>query len=991
MTITVTTVLAATAALFVGRARATADVRLDERNTVVPTSGTAGSRDTGGSARSSLGLAMRLQLVLAFVAFTIVLVAGLGYAGLVVFEHRVIALYEDRVVPLRELKSVSDRHAINIVDAVHKVAAGRFTPAHGEEVLTAALADIDLEWQRYAATPSAAKDPQLLAESAPLLERARRATETARDFMARGDLVALEAFRKDEMYPDIDPLTAHLRLLVDVQLRETDALVRVAQHELRRARAGSTIALVLAGALAMAVGVQFSRRLGSSLYTIEPVVRAAAQGDLSRRVALAGNDELARMAADIDLMITNLEASRRVVDAHATALERSEHEARTANAAKSVFLSSMSHELRSPLHVILGYTQLLEREGAGSGKDAEELRQIMKAGNHLLGLIDDVLSISKIEAGALALRPRVFSSAELLRNVTDILGPSARAKGLELEVVATPAVPTHLQADDRKLAQVLVNLLGNGIKFTAKGYVRARVDYADGKLFCNITDTGPGISAQEQETLFKAFHQGAAGRASTEGTGLGLYISQSLVGLMGGNIRVQSTPGQGTEFFLSLLAPAATAQPAELRDYGRARLPTDRPVEPMLVVDDRGTNRDVLARLLRSLGAEVVEASTGEEALALSAEATFSVVWMDLRMPGMGGLEALARLRARDAQQGRQRTRVVSITASVIEFDRDAALAAGFDELVSKPFLAETVCRVVESILGVTLDPGPAPTLPVLRNSRLGGEGPASPVSAPMVHRARVLVVDDSGINAKLASEVLSSVGHQVNIALDGQSAIAEATRRSYDVVLLDCLMPGMDGYETARRLRDLERQGKLASRRPLTLIALTASAAHGDRERALEAGMDDHLPKPCEASALREVVASHFRETRAPRPDISQAPAARRLDLSRGRARLGGDDGILGRAVRRFLSLAPDTWELVRAGVRGRDATKVRFAAHRLSGQAATFDAMLLIEAVEAITEAAEGAQWTAADERVIQGDGELNAVLRELRVEADRNDAVG
>ena len=659
---------------------------------------------TGGGERYAVSLAGRLQAALAFVAFLVVLVAGLGYAGLVELEHRVLALYEDRVVPLRELKSVSDRHAIDIVDAVHKVAAGRFTPAHGRDVLTFALSDIDAEWRRYSATPGATADPELLAETAPLLARAKRATEAARDIMAQGDLVALEAFRTGDMYPEIDPLTARLGTLVEVQLRETDALVRVAQHDLRAARRATTLALVLTGALAVAIGILSSRRLGSSLRAIEPVVRAAAGGDLSRRVGLAGTDELARMAGDIDRMITNLEESRRVVEARGAALEASEREARTANAAKSVFLSSMSHELRTPLNVILGYTQLLIRERARSGEGTDELGRIMKAGNHLLGLIDDVLAISKIEAGALVLRPRVFSTEELLRNIEDIFAPSARAKGLALEITASPAVPLQLEADDRKLVQVLVNLLGNAIKFTSRGSVRALVDYANGYLQVAVADTGPGISVEEQACLFQAFGQGSAGTASAEGTGLGLYISQSLARLMGGEIRVRSKLGQGAKFTVSVLAPPAVAVKAEARQYANARLPPGPALAPMLVVDDRGSNRDVLARLLRSLGVSVLEASSGEDAITLFAETTFSLVWMDIRMPGIGGIDALVGIRAFEQEQRQPRTHVVAITASVIEFDREAARASGFDELVTKPFLDETVFRVVESVLGLTLE-----------------------------------------------------------------------------------------------------------------------------------------------------------------------------------------------------------------------------------------------------------------------------------------------
>ncbi len=653
----------------------------------------------------ALGLGTKLQLVLALVAASVVLVAMLGYVRLIDFEHGMIDLYERRVVPLRELKSVSDRHAIDVVDTVHKVSAGRMLAADGEQILATALVAIDLAWQKYTASRTTPDDLALIAQTAPLLAEARDAVTHARALMHDNDLEGLEQLRKGPMYRKIEPLTRRLSELVDVQVRATDTLVRSANLKLRAARRTTTLALLLTAGLALVVAFVFSRRLAASVGAIGKVVRAAATGDLTQRVSLAGGDELADMAADIDEMVRSLDASRQNIEAHAHALEVSERAARMANSAKSAFLSSMSHELRTPLNVVLGYTQLMLREPKRHAEEQRELRSIMEAGNHLLTLIDDVLSISKIETGQLSLRPATFAPRKLLAAIVTMLSLRASAKQLAIESACTATVPEHVEGDESKLRQVVVNLLGNAIKFTATGRVSVTMDYqGNDRLQISVSDTGPGIAAAEQARLFESFFQGQHGQASAEGTGLGLYISQSLVRLMGGAIQVRSQPGEGTEFSFSVLAPARGVPATSGRSYGFARLPAGITIAPMLVVDDRETNRDVLTRLLRRLGAEVIEAKNGAEALARWSEQAFSLVWMDLQMPTVDGLTALAQLRAQETDAGRTRTRVVAITASVIDFDREAALRAGFDDLVGKPFLDETVYRTVEVLLGIALE-----------------------------------------------------------------------------------------------------------------------------------------------------------------------------------------------------------------------------------------------------------------------------------------------
>ncbi len=524
------------------------------------------------------GLGKRLQALLAVVAASIVAVGAVGYVRTVSIEER-ISYLDGRVSPLRELKAVSDLHAIDVVDTVHKVVFGRFTPAEGAKRLAAAALEIDQVWQAYTHGPLTAEDQRHVHETAPLMLAARSAIDEARDAMLRDDVVALDDFRRNRMYQAIDPLTAQLNELAQHQVQEVDLVARVAQRDLTTSRNVSTAALALAGLLALFVGFRFSRRLASSLSAMQAVVRSAASGDHAARASLEGDDELAAMAADIDAMNESLEQARREIEAHATVLAASEKKAREANIAKSIFLSSMSHELRTPLNVILGHAQLLLR-AQPSATQKRQLTSITEAGGHLLQLIDDVLSLSKVEAGTMELYPRPFSPAQLVRRVANLLAFQATAKGLALDVRCDASVPERVLGDEGKLRQVLVNLLGNAIKFTRAGTVSVAVGYPEGKLDVRVTDTGPGISEEERACLFETFYQGSAGRASATGTGLGLHISQTLVRLMGGDIRVESTVGAGSTFSFAVALPCAPdvsesgAVDAKVMD-GRLREPRD--------------------------------------------------------------------------------------------------------------------------------------------------------------------------------------------------------------------------------------------------------------------------------------------------------------------------------------------------------------------------------------------------------------------------------
>ena len=382
-----------------------------------------------------------------------------------------------------------------------------------------------------------------------------------------------------------------------------------------------------------------------------------------------------------------------------------------ANLAKSDFLASMSHELRTPLNSILGFTQIMSRDTALPGSHQQHLEIISRAGEHLLDLIGDVLDMSKIESGRTTLNPTNCDLYRLLDNLHEMLQLKAVTKGLQLFFECEENVPQYARIDAGKLRQVLINLLGNAIKFTETGCVTLRVRGVDdspsnsqtptsGRLYFEVEDTGAGIAPEEISRLFTPFGQTETGRNSGTGTGLGLAIAQNFVGLMGGEIRATSTVGQGTKFTFDIamesVPPSAVSAPPQMR---RAiALAPDLPQYRILVADDRPEARLVLVELLTSLGFSVREAQNGREAVELHSSYKPHLIIMDMQMPVMDGLEATQRIKDRSQEPA---TAIVALTASSFDDDRQAILAAGCDDCLNKPFREGVLLETIARHLGV--------------------------------------------------------------------------------------------------------------------------------------------------------------------------------------------------------------------------------------------------------------------------------------------------
>jgi PAS domain S-box-containing protein len=396
------------------------------------------------------------------------------------------------------------------------------------------------------------------------------------------------------------------------------------------------------------------------------------------------------------------------------ALVAAKEAAEVANQAKSTFLANMTHELRTPMNAILGFAQVLDRDPNTTPAQRENLQIILRSGDHLLNLLNSVLDLSKIEAGAITLEPVACDLPALLASVRGMLQQRASVKGLRLHIDIDPHLPQHIILDAKKLRQILINLVGNGIKFTESGGITVQIEPADQgtriPLFkFSVIDTGVGMAAEELEHIFEAFVQADSGRKTAEGTGLGLAITQQFVQVMGGELTVKSTLGEGTRFQFTLpvelveasaLSAMVTISAASQPSRRILGLMPGQPRHRILVVDDFAENVQLVTQLLKVIDVELKTAVDGVEGLALWQEWQPDFVLSDLRMPRMDGYELTRRIRAAEAGS-RQPTKIMALTASAFESDRAIALAAGFDDFMTKPFAAEVLFEKLAQHLGL--------------------------------------------------------------------------------------------------------------------------------------------------------------------------------------------------------------------------------------------------------------------------------------------------
>jgi signal transduction histidine kinase/DNA-binding response OmpR family regulator len=489
---------------------------------------------------------------------------------------------------------------------------------------------------------------------------------------------------------------------------------------------------IVALVIATLMGLLTSRWITQPIVVLSQASQAIANGDLSQTVKVQGVNELGILAQSFNQMAAQLRQSFAAIaqtnqiledtntDLEARVKERTaellsaKDAADVANHAKSEFLANMSHELRTPLNAILGFTQVMNRDLTLNPDQQENLGIIGRSGDHLLALINDVLDMSKIEAGCITTNKSVFDIYSMLNTMADMLHLKAEAKGLTLLCQWTTDVPQYVKSDEKKLRQILLNLLGNAVKFTETGSVALRVqkghntvaeepEIDSSKMFplhFTVKDTGAGIAEHELNTLFDPFVQTETGRKSEQGTGLGLAISQKFVQLMGGDIKVKSKLAQGTTFEFEVQVEVSEAEPitTTLKSRRVMALEPGQPSYRILVVDDRWENRQLLIKLLTPIGFEVQEASNGQDAIAQWETWKPHLIWMDMRMPVMNGYETTQYIKSH--LQG-QATIIIALTASTLEEERAVVLSAGCEDFVRKPFLENEIFDKMAQHLGV--------------------------------------------------------------------------------------------------------------------------------------------------------------------------------------------------------------------------------------------------------------------------------------------------
>ena len=498
--------------------------------------------------------------------------------------------------------------------------------------------------------------------------------------------------------------------LVVVAIPENDFMAQI------NANTQTTILLcLLALLLATGLGIITSNWIAKPIHRLNKASEAIASGDLEQSIPDSPVQEIGTLAKSFNVMSQQLNDSyqsleQRVQDRTAE-LVIAKEKADVANQAKSTFIANMSHELRSPLNAILGFSQIMTRSQTLNPEHQESVGIISRSGEHLLTLINNVLDLSKIEAGKITLNENNFDLYRLLDDIHDMFQMKAEEKNLQILIEYDPNLPRYVRTDDVKLRQVLINLINNALKFTPDGGVSVRVSNREQtsevldtnyhSIHFEIEDSGAGIAEEELGNLFEAFTQTATGKQAQEGTGLGLPISRQFVGLMGGEIAVKSQVGQGTTFLFDIQVTEVEASEIASQQPSRRviALEPNQPRYRILIVDDKPTNRQLLMRLLSPLGFELKEAINGQEAVDICQRWEPHLIWMDMRMPVMDGYTATKTIKAHS--QG-QATAIIALTASVLEEERAVVLSAGCDDFLRKPFRESEIFKAMNKHIGVT-------------------------------------------------------------------------------------------------------------------------------------------------------------------------------------------------------------------------------------------------------------------------------------------------